>query len=104
MYAVIEDRGNQIKVVDGEVLEVDLMADAQPGASIVFDKVLLCSGDSGVKVGTPTVEGAEVVAEVLAQTKGKKVYGVSFRRRKSSRVRKGHRQNYTRIRIKEIKA
>ncbi len=103
MYAVIEDRGNQIKVSQGEVLKIDLN-NAEPGSEIVFEKVLLYSDDAGVKVGAPTVAGAKVVAEVLGERKGKKVYGVSFRRRKSSRVRKGHRQKYTAVRIKEITA
>ena len=103
MYAVIDDRGNQIKVVQGEIVEVDL-AVAEPGSEIVFDRVLLTSGDAGIKVGAPVVEGARVVAEVLGETKGQKVYGMSFRRRKNSKVRKGHRQHYTSVRIKEITA
>lgn len=103
MYAVIDDRGNQIKVVQGEIIDVGLM-DVEEGTEIVFEKVLLYSDDSGVKIGKPAVEGVQVVAEMLGMVKGKKVYGVSFRRRKNSRVRKGHRQHYSRIRIKEIKA
>ncbi|MCD6405580.1 MAG: 50S ribosomal protein L21 [Planctomycetes bacterium] len=103
MYAVINDRGNQIKVAQGNVVSVDLM-DAEPGSEVIFDNVLLYSDDSGVKVGRPTVEGAAVVGEILGPIKGKKIYGVSFRRRKASQVRKGHRQKYTQVRIKEIKA
>ena len=103
MYAVINDRGNQIKVAAGEVLDVDLLG-KEAGSEVVFDRVLLYSDDSGVKVGKPTVEGVEVVAEVVGDVKGKKIYGVSFRRRKNSKVRKGHRQKYSRIRIKEIRA
>lgn len=103
MYAVIDDRGNQIKVAAGEVLDIDLLGE-EAGSEIVFDRVLLYSDDSGVKVGKPTVEGVEVVAEVVGDVKGKKIYGVSFRRRKNSKVRKGHRQKYSRIRIKEIRA
>jgi large subunit ribosomal protein L21 len=103
MYAVIDDRGNQIKVSEGEVVTVDL-ADAEPGSEVVFERVLLVSDDSGVKIGRPVVQDAKVIAEVIGNVKGKKVYGVSFRRRKSSRVRKGHRQKYTKVRIKEIKA
>lgn len=103
MYAVIDDRGNQIKVTAGEVLDIDLLGE-EAGSEIVFDRVLLYSDDSGVKIGKPTVEGVEVVAEVVGDVKGKKIYGVSFRRRKNSKVRKGHRQKYSRIRIKEIRA
>jgi len=103
MYAVINDRGNQIRVVEGEILDVDLL-EAEAGSEIVFGEVLLCSDDSGVKVGKPALEGVEVVAEVLGESKGKKVHGVSFRRRKNSKVRKGHRQHFSRVRIKEIRA
>jgi large subunit ribosomal protein L21 len=103
MYAVINDRGNQIRVAEGDLVEIDLM-ESEEGAELVFDEVLLFSDDSGTKVGKPTVEGAKVVAEVIDDITGKKIYGVSFRRRKNSKVRKGHRQSYTRVKIKEIKA
>ncbi len=103
MYAVIDDRGNQLKVSPGEIVELDLM-NADPGSEIVFDRVLVYSDDDGVKVGKPTLEGAEVVAEVLGESKGRKVHGVSFRRRKNSKVRKGHRQKYSRVKIKSIRA
>ncbi len=103
MYAVINDRGNQIKVAQGDVVSVDLL-DAEPGAEVVFDNVLFYSDGSGVKVGQPAVEGATVVGEVMGHIKDKKIYGVSFRRRKGSQVRKGHRQKYTQVRIKGINA
>ncbi len=103
MYAVIDDRGNQIKVAAGEVVEIDLI-DGEAGSEIVFDKVLFVSDDSGVKVGKPALDGAKVTAEVIGESAGKKVYGMSFRRRKNSKVRKGHRQHYTQVRIKDITA
>jgi len=103
MYAVIDDRGNQIKVSEGDIIDVDL-ADSEPGTEVVFDRVLLVSSGIGIQIGAPAVEGAKVVGEVVGPTKGKKLYGVSFRRRKSSKVRKGHRQQYLRVKIKEIKA
>jgi len=104
MYAVIDDRGNQIKVAEGEVVDVDFAADAEPGSQVTFERVLLYSDASGVKIGKPAVDGAKVIAEVVGHTLAKKVYGVSFRRRKSSKRRWGHREKYTRVRIKEIKA
>lgn len=103
MYAVIDDRGNQVKVAEGQVLNVDVM-DGEKGTEVTFDRVLLLSGDSGVKIGAPLVEGASVTAEIIGEVKGKKVWGISFRKRKSSKVRKGHRQRYTKVKIKEIKA
>lgn len=103
MYAVIDDRGNQIKVSQGEVVEIDL-TDGEAGTEMIFDRVLLISGEAGIKIGTPTVEGAKVVAEIVGDAAGPKVYGMSFRRRKNSKVRKGHRQHYTAVKIKDIMA
>jgi large subunit ribosomal protein L21 len=103
MYAIIDDRGNQMKVAQGEVVEIDL-TDGEAGSEVVFDRVLLVSGEGGVRVGAPVVEGAMVIAEVVGDASGPKVYGMSFRRRKNSKVRKGHRQHYTSVRIKDIVA
>jgi len=103
MYAVIDDRGNQVKVSAGDVVDLDLLA-VEAGSEVIFDRVLVYSDESGVKIGKPTVEGASVVGEVIGEVKGRKVYGVSFRRRKNSKVRKGHRQKYSRVEIKEIRA
>jgi len=101
MYAVIDDSGVQYKVAEGEVVDVPLR-DAQPGESVVFDRVLLLSTDQGATVGSPIVPDARVVAEVLDQTKGPKINILHFRRRKRYQRRQGHRQHYTRVRIKEI--
>ena len=103
MYAVINDRGNQIKVSQGELVTIDL-TEAEPSTELIFDSVMLYSDDSGVKIGTPTIEGAKVVAQIVGPKAGVKVYGTTFRRRKNSKVRRGHRQHYTQIRIKEITA
>jgi len=101
MYAVIEDRGRQYKVSEGDVVRVD-RRDAEPGDKIEFDHVLLVSGDDGVQVGKPTVAGAGVAGVVEGEVKGRKVVTMHFRRRKDSRTRTGHRQKYTAVRIESI--
>lgn len=109
MYAVIEDRGTQIKVAEGDVFDIDVMAgdDAkggkQPG-KITFDKVLLLSDGSGkATVGTPYVAGASVSAEVLEQFKGKKTVAVMYKRRKGQHKKSGHRQPYLKVKVIGIK-
>jgi len=104
MYAVIEDSGQQFRVCQGDVLDVDLrdLADAK---KVTFDRVLLVSDEDDVKIGTPLVKGAKVTAEVLdPEFKGKKVHIYRLRRRKASRTKTGHRQRYLRVRITKIKA
>ena len=101
MYAIIEDRGAQIKVQEGDVLEIDL-CDKEAGSTMTFEKVLLVSDDDGTKVGAPLIKGATVEAEVIGAIKGKKLRVVKYRRRKDSRSRRGHRQHYTRIRVTKI--
>jgi len=101
MYAIIDDRGNQLKVAEDDVVNLDLL-EAETGSEVVFDRVLLTSDDGDVKVGKPALEGVRVVGEVLGDFKGRKVTGVSFRRRKGSKVKTGHREKFTRVRIKAI--
>lgn len=102
MYAILSDRGRQTTVRVGDVVQLDLEAAAQPGQQLVFDQVLLVGGDKGVRIGTPLVSGATVKAEVVDQIRGKKVIAFRFRRRKNVRVKRGHRQDYTRVRITAI--
>jgi len=101
-YAVVDDNGRQHRVVEGTEVLIDLRADAMPGDSVVFDKVLVCRGKDGVRVGSPTVEGARVTAEVVGQTSAKKIIVFKYRRRKDSRRKQGHRQKYTKVRIGQI--
>jgi len=101
MYAVFEDGSRQYRVAEGDQLNVDFR-DADVGASIEFNRVLLVSGNDGVRVGTPVVASAKVVAEVVAQKKGEKIYIQKFKRRKNYRRRTGHRQQLTSVRIRQI--
>lgn len=105
MYAVIETGGKQYRVASGDVLRVEKLA-AEPGSDVTFDRVLMVAGDEDgdVRVGTPTVEGARVTAEVTEHGKAPKIRVVRFRRRKDSSTRTGHRQNWTELRIRAVEA
>lgn len=101
MYAIIVDGGRQYKVEPGMELDVDFREIAK-GENLTFEKVLAVSGDEGLKLGSPTVEGASVTASVLGPKMDKKIYVQKFRRRKNSKRRTGHRQIHTRVRIEQI--
>lgn len=98
MYAVIASGGKQHRVEEGEVLRLEKI-EAETGATIAFDQVLMVTNGDDVKIGTPVVEGAKVEAEVVSHGRGEKVTIIKFRRRKHSMKRQGHRQWYTEVRI-----
>src|SRR5215813_5862378 len=100
MFAVIRTGGKQYRVVAEDVLKVDKVA-GEPGAVVQFGEVLVVGGDN-VTLGAPTVAGASVAAEVLEQGRGDKVIAFKKRRRKNSRRKRGHRQEFTLLRITEI--
>ncbi len=102
MYAVFSDRGRQSRVRVGDMLDLDLMQRAEPGSALEFPHVLLVGNDDGVKVGAPMVTGAKVTAEVVGRTTGKKLVVFRFKRRKNVRVKNGHRQKHTRVKITGI--
>jgi large subunit ribosomal protein L21 len=101
-YAIVEDSGTQFKVEPGDRLYVDLRELPEGASSITFDQVLLVSGDAGVRIGQPKVEGATVTAKLLGQIKDDKVYVERFTRRKGFHRRVGHRQQYLAIQIEAI--
>ncbi|TVS18440.1 MAG: 50S ribosomal protein L21 [Planctomycetaceae bacterium] len=103
MYAIIADGGRQYKVEEGQELEIDYR-EISSGEELTFEQVLAVSGEEGLKLGQPTVDGARVTAQVLGPIKGEKIFVQKLRRRKNSRRRTGHRQIYTRIRISKISA
>ena len=102
MYAIIVDGGRQYRVVQGQRLDVDLRKDLNSGDSVEFSQVLAIGGDEGLRLGSPTIEGAKVTAKVIGTEKGEKIYVQKFRRRKNYKRRTGHRQQYTRVEISEI--
>jgi large subunit ribosomal protein L21 len=100
MFAVIKTGGKQYRVAVDDALKVEKIA-GEPGEIVQFGEVLVVGGDS-VTLGLPTVEGATVAAEVLSQARGPKVIAFKKRRRKNSRRKRGHRQEFTLVRITEI--
>jgi len=102
---VIEDSGRQFRVNEGDVIDVDLRDIADDQKEIQFERVLLVSAEGDVKIGTPLVEGASVVGEVVdPEAKGEKIHTYYWRRRKGSQKKTGHRQRYVRVRIAKIQA
>ena len=101
MYAIIKEGGRQIKVEEGQELAVDYR-DLSKGDELKFETVVAVSGDNGLQLGKPTVDGASVTAEVLGVAQGDKLTVQKFRRRKNSRRKNGHRQLYTSVRISKI--
>ncbi len=100
MFAVFKTGGKQYRVAADDVLNVDKIK-GEPGEIVEFGEVLLVGGDN-VTLGAPTVAGATVAAEVVEQARGPKIIAFKKRRRKNSRRKRGHRQEYTRIRVIEI--
>ena len=100
MFAVIKTGGKQYRVAAEDVLEVAKIK-GDPGEIIQFGDVLVVGGDN-VTLGAPTVAGASVAAEVLEQGRGPKIIAFKKRRRKNSRRKRGHRQEFTRVRVTEI--
>ncbi|NOY93307.1 MAG: 50S ribosomal protein L21 [Deltaproteobacteria bacterium] len=102
MYAVIKTGGKQYRVSEGDKLRVEKLA-GDVGSEIVFDDVLMLGGDA-VAIGKPTVAGALVKAEIVAQDRAKKIIVFKMRRRKRYQRKYGHRQPYTELRITGISA
>jgi large subunit ribosomal protein L21 len=100
MFAVIRTGGKQYRVAAEDVIQVDKVK-GDPGEIVQFGEVLLLGGE-GVTLGAPTIPGASVAGEVLAQGRGSKIIVFKKRRRKNSRRKRGHRQEFTLIRITEI--
>ena len=103
MYAIVEINGQQFKAEQGKKLFINHIREAEEGQTVEFDKVLLVDNEGAVTVGTPTVEGAKVVCEVINPlVKGDKVIVFKMKRRKDYRKKNGHRQQYTQIEIKSV--
>lgn len=102
MYAVIKTGGKQYKVSEGDIIKVEKLP-VEEGQEVILEEVLLINDENGnIKVGKPVVEGARVIAQVLQQGKGKKIYVMKYKRRKNYRRKKGHRQPFTKIKIQKI--
>ena len=103
MYAIIETGGKQYKVEEGQVFDVEKL-DVEAGDEIEFDVVKAVSKDDSLKVGQPTLEDATVTAEVVDQIKGDKIIVFKYKPKNNYRKKQGHRQPYTRVKVKSIDA
>jgi len=101
MYAVIETGGKQYRVEVGTELEVELL-DAEPGKTVTLDRVLLVADGDDASIGQPVVDGAAVSAEVVRRDRGPKLISFKYRPKARTRVKKGHRQELTILRISDI--
>ena len=105
MYAIVQIQGQQFKVEADKTLFVHHLAGAEAGQEVEFEDVLLVDNEGAITVGTPTVEGAKVVAEVKTPlVKGNKVIVFHKKRRKDFKKKNGHRQQFTEITVKQIVA
>jgi len=103
VYAVIKTGGKQYKLAQGEVIRVEKL-DAEEGASVELDKVLMIADGDSINIGTPYIDGSKVTAIVKAHGRGKKVEIMKFRRRKHHQKKTGHRQYFTELEITGISA
>lgn len=103
MYAIIETGGKQYKVSEGDLVFVEKL-DAKENDTIAFDKVIAVSGDNGLTVGSPYVSGASVKATVVKNGKNKKITVFTYKPKKGSARKLGHRQPYTKVRIESVQA
>ena len=103
MYAIIETGGKQYKVSEGDIIFIEKL-EAAEGENVTFDKVLALSGDNGLVLGAPVVDGAAVTGKVLKNGKGKKIYIMKYKSKKNEKKRIGHRQPYTKVQIEKVTA
>ena len=101
MYAIVDIAGKQMKIQENDQLMVPRL-EGKEGSAVLFEKVLLIADNGEVKIGQPIVEGVRVEASILAHGKGKKIIVFKKKRRKDYKVKKGHRQPYTKIKIEKI--
>ncbi len=101
-YAIFEAGGRQFRAEAGESVKIPLM-EGKPGAKVTFDQVLLTADGAKVKTGQPNVKGAKVVGEIVEHGKAPKIYVFKFKRRKNYCRKTGHRQQYTEVKITDLK-
>ena len=102
MYAIVEAGGKQYRVEKDSVIAVEKL-EAQVGDKVELDRVLLVNQDGDLQVGTPVVEGAKVVCQVLEQGRGPKIRVFTYKAKKNYSRRIGHRQSYSRLLVEDIK-
>lgn len=103
MYAIIKTGGKQYRVSEGDVVYIEKL-NVQPEETVNFDEVIAVGKEDGMVIGTPVVEGAKVVAKVVKNGKGKKIHVFTYKSKKDSKRKIGHRQPYTKVEIVSINA
>jgi len=103
MYAVFATGGKQYRAATGDIIKVEKL-DAEQGATVELDQVLMVGEGEDVQVGAPYLDGGKVTAKVVEHGRGKKIRVVKFQRRKNHRKQMGHRQDYTKLEIIGIDA
>ena len=101
MFAIIETGGKQYKVAEGDYLQVEKLVAGKAG-EVVFDKVLLVADGDKVKTGTPYLEGATVTAKFEEEGRAKKITVIKYKAKTRYRVKNGHRQPFTKVKIEKI--
>ncbi len=101
-YAIIETGSKQYWVEPKDVIEVEKL-EVGNKKEVILDQVLLVRSEDKIEVGAPIIKGAQVICDYLGETRGEKTFALKYRRRKASRTKKGHRQDFTKLRVKEIK-
>jgi large subunit ribosomal protein L21 len=101
MYAIVEIAGQQFRVTRDQYIYTPKM-EQEVGASVLFDKILLLQDEEKIHIGSPIVSGAKAEGKILAHVKGDKVIVFKRKRRKGYKVKKGHRQGYTKVLIENI--
>ena len=102
MYAIVNFKGNQYKVEKNKVLRVPYLSDKEIGSELEINEIFMLRNEEDVQIGTPLVDNAKVIAEVVAHKRDKKVIVFKKKRRKGYAKKNGHRQNFTEIMIKDI--
>lgn len=105
MYAIIEDSGTQIKVSEGDIIKVDIRDLPEDAATVTFDRVMMVGNPEGsANIGQPLVAGATVTADILEEGRDDKIAVVKFKRRKTYKRMKGHRQDFLKVKVTAINA
>ena len=101
-FAVIQTGGKQYKVKAGEIIKVEKLEDSKPETKVEFKEILAYGDDKSIELGEPTISGAKVEADLIKNSKNRTILIFKKRRRKNSRRKNGHRQQYSLIKIKKI--
>ena len=101
-YAIIQTGGKQYKVKTGEILKIEKLPDSKPDTKIEFKEILAYGDDKKIEIGTPLIQGSKVEANLIKNSKNRTILIFKKRRRKNSRRKNGHRQQYSLIKINKI--